>query len=217
MDNKFLTELIFPPRCMFCGAVLASGKKCSPCRVKAEHFALSNRQINLSNFKNLDSCISFYLYDDIVRDGILYAKFRSCSGFIREFLSYTDFDFKKFFEENGTDEIISVPYHRSKLYNTEYDLPQQMAQTIAKNCGVRYNKDLVIKTRKTDNQHNLSLKERRSNLKDAFRLNGDVKGKNIVIIDDIVTTGYSMEEVARTLKKGGAYRVTGIAFAYNKG
>ncbi|MBQ6896179.1 MAG: hypothetical protein IJN69_03110 [Oscillospiraceae bacterium] len=132
-------------------------------------------------------------------------------------MSYTDFDFKKFFEENGTDEIISVPYHRSKLYNTEYDLPQQMAQTIAKNCGVRYNKDLVIKTRKTDNQHNLSLKERRSNLKDAFRLNGDVKGKNIVIIDDIVTTGYSMEEVARTLKKGGAYRVTGIAFAYNKG
>ena len=219
MDKKILVDFLFPPRCMLCGNVLAQGENCSVCRTKAGHFAMTenNRRINHSCFKKLDECISFYIYDDIIREGILYAKFKSCQAFTREFLSYTDFDFAEFFRESNVDEFISMPYHKSKLYDREYDLPQQMAQTIAKTYGLRYNKDLVTKVKKTKNQHDLSLSERRSNIKGAFSTNGEIKGKNIVVLDDIVTTGYSLEEVAAALKKSGANRVTGITFAYNKG
>ncbi len=219
MDKKLLIDFIFPPKCMFCNEVLSVGENCDKCRKSAEFYALpkQNRQINHSCFKNLDECMSFYLYKDMVRDGILYAKFKNCSAFIREFLSYTDFDFKDYFENNNIDEFISMPYHRSKLYEWEYDLPQEMAHQIAKNCNLGYNKDLVIKVKKTKNQHDLSLAERKSNLNGAFSVNGNVKGKNILVLDDIVSTGYSLEEVARTLKKSGAAKVIGITFAYNKG
>ena len=204
---------------MFCNDVLAVGENCDKCRKAAEFYEIpkQNRQINHSCFKNLDECISFYLYKDMVRDGILYAKFKNCSAFIREFLSYTSFDFKDYFAKNKIDVIISMPYHKSKMYDREYDLPQEMARQIAKTCNLRYNKDLVTKVKKTKNQHDLSLAERKSNLRGVFSVNGDVKGKNIVILDDIVSTGYSLEEVARTLKKSGASRVIGITFAYNKG
>ena len=92
-----------------------------------------------------------------------------------------------------------------------------MAHQIAKTYNVEYNKDLVTKIKKTKNQHDLSLNERKNNLRGAFAVNGDVNGNNILIIDDIISTGYSMEEVAKTLKKSGAAMVIGITFAYNKG
>lgn len=219
MDKKLLIDFIFPPKCMFCSEVLAAGEECFECRKKAEFYKLpqNSRNINHSCFKNLDECISFYHYKDMIRDGILYAKFKNSSAFLRDFLSYMSFDFAEFFEKHGIDEIISMPFHKSKLYQREYDLPREMAHQIAKTYNVEYNKDLVIKVKKTKNQHDLSLSERKINLRGAFAVNGDVKGKNILIVDDIVSTGYSMEEVAKTLKKSGAARVIGITFAYNKG
>ncbi len=219
MVKKLLIDLIFPPKCMLCNEVISVGDKCENCRKKAEKYALSQygRQIKHSCFKNLDKCISFYQYKGIIRDGLLYAKFKNCSAFVEEFLSYTDFDFESFFKENDIDVIVSVPFHKSKLYDSEYDLPQEMARKIAKSTGLGYNKDLVIKVKKTKNQHDLSLSERKINLKGAFSVKGDVKGKNIAVVDDIISTGYSLEEVAGTLKKSGAAGVVGITFAYNNG
>lgn len=219
MDKKLLIDFIFPPKCMFCSEVLAAGEDCIECRKKAEFYKLpqNSRNINHSCFKNLDECISFYHYKDMIRDGILYAKFKNSSAFVRDFLGYMSFDFAEFFEKHGIDEFISMPFHKSKLYEWEYDLPREMAHRIAKTYNLEYNKDLVIKVKKTKNQHDLSLSERKNNLRGAFAVNGDVNGKNILIIDDIISTGYSMEEVAKTLKKSGAARVIGITFAYNKG
>ena len=123
----------------------------------------------------------------------------------------------KFMEENQIDIFTSVPYYKSKLYDREYDLPEEMASAIAKSNKVIYNKSCITKVKNTEKQHNLSLTERKNNLRNAFKADENVKGKNILVIDDIVSTGYSMEEVARTLKKSGAKTVIGIAFAYNKG
>lgn len=203
---------------MFCGDVLAVGENCTECRKKAEFYKLPEtaRNINHSCFKKLDECISFYRYTEMIRDAIIYAKFKNCDAFVREYLSYTAFDFAEFFKNNGIDELVSMPCHKSKFYNREWDLPQEMAGQIAKTYNLEYNKDLVTKIKRTQNQHDLTLAQRKINLRDAFKVNGDVKGKNIVIIDDIISTGYSLEEVAKTLKKNGAAKVIAITFAYNK-
>lgn len=217
MIKQRIIDFIFPPKCMFCGEVLAVNEQCSSCKKKAEFYKIpkQNRQINSKNFKKLDSCISFYRYDGMVRDSVICAKFENCGAFIAEFLNYIDLDFAEYIADNGIDSFISMPYHKSKLYNSEYDLPQEMASLIAKTYGLEYNKDLITKVRKTQNQHNLPLDKRKDNLKGAFVLNGDVKGKNILILDDIVSTGCSLEEVAATLKKDGAAKVIAVTFAYN--
>ncbi len=218
MNKYTIIDFLFPPKCTFCGKIVQRNVLCEHCinRVKAFKIGDYSHKININSLKNIDECIAFYYYDDIIKLGMHHAKFVSCDGFIRDFLKYIDFDFAEYFKENKVDEIISMPFYKSKLYNKEYDLPNEMVKKIAKSAGIEYNKSLVSKIKSTKNQHNLSKQERKVNLKDAFKVNEDVKGKNVVIIDDIITTGYSMEEVAATLKRRGANKVIGIAFAYNK-
>lgn len=218
MDKNSILRFFLPQKCMFCGEIVVQNCICDECRTKTEYLKIPQtaREVKHTCFKNLDSCISFYYYKDIVRDSILYAKYKNCSRFIDGFEKLIDMDFVKVCKENHIDEIISMPAHKSKFYTKEYDLPQQMARHIAKSNGLSYNKNVILKVKKTENQHSLSLAQRKSNLKNAFELNGEVKGKNILIIDDIISTGYSLEEVAGCLKKGGAAMVMAVTFAYNK-
>lgn len=218
MDKNSIIRFFLPSKCMFCRDIVAEGRVCGICKTKTEYLKVPDTAKDIKHlcFKKLDKCISFYYYKDIVRDSILYAKYKNCAHFLDGFEEFTGMDFEKLYKENNIDEIISMPAHKSKFYISEYDLPQQMAVRIAKHNGLRYNKNLVLKIKKTKNQHDLSLTERKSNLKGAFKLNGEVKGKNILIIDDIISTGYSLEEVARCIKAGGASMVMAVTFAYNK-
>ena len=218
MDKNSIIKFFLPPKCMFCSNVITDETLCDKCREKLKNLKIEEyaRNIHHSCFKYLDSCISFYYYRDVVRDGLLHAKFKSCGSFVDGFIDCMEFDFEKFCTDNKIDMVISMPAHKSKFYMQEYDLPQQMVRAIAKKYNLSYNKDLITKVKKTENQHRLSYTLRKSNLNGAFSLNKDVKGKNILIIDDIISTGYSLEEVAKCLKKGGATMVMAVTFAYNK-
>ena len=218
MDKNKILNLLFPTKCVFCREIIPYGEICTNCREKVEKLKIPSylQQINHKTLKNVDKCVAFYYYEGIVRDGLLNAKGKSCNSFINTFLQYISFDFEKFLMDNDIDVIISMPCHKSKFYNKEFDLPQLMADTIAKRYYLEYNKDLVKKIKRTKNQHNLKLNQRKSNLKNAFSVMGDVTGKNILVIDDIVTSGNSLEEVAKTLKKSKAGKVFAVTFAYNR-
>ena len=218
MDKNKILNLLFPDKCVFCREIIPYGETCKNCieQVEKLKIPLYLQQINHKTFKNLDKCVAFYYYEGIVRDGLLKAKGNGCNSFIKTFLQYISFDFEKFLTDNDIDIIISMPCHKSKFYNKEFDLPQLMADAIAKKYYLKYNKDLVKKVKRTKNQHNLKLNQRKSNLKNAFSVTDDVNGKNILIIDDIVTSGNSLEEVAKTLKKSKADKVFAVTFAYNR-
>lgn len=193
------------------------GEVCPYCRDRVEMLKIPPhlRQINHRTLKHVDNCISFYYYDGLVRKGVINAKIKSCKSFVSAFHGYVDFDFREYFERYGIDAVVSMPAHRSKFYNREYDLPQYIAKAVADMGGVQYNNSLVTKVKRTRNQHNLNIRQRKSNLKDAFRASDSVKGKNIVIVDDIITSGNSLETVAKTLKQSGAATVVAVTFAYN--
>lgn len=218
MDKNTFVKFFFPQKCMFCGDIAEDNGICNKCLKKAEHLKIPDqaRTINHTCFKNLNKCISFYYYKDEIRDSIIYAKFKNCGRFLDGFLHCIPIDFTQFCADNSIDMIISMPAHKSKFYSQEYDLPQEMARRIAKHSNLQYNKNVILKIKKTKNQHDLSLNERKSNLREAFKLNKYIKGKRILLIDDIVSTGYSLEEAAKCLKKGGAAAVTAVTFAYNR-
>lgn len=216
MNKFFFADLLFPPKCMFCGDIIKRNQICEKCKSHIQYLKINPETFVPSrNFKNIDKCISFYYYDGIVRKAVIFAKFKSCRRMLNDFFKYTDFDFKQFFEQNNIDYLISMPYHKSKLTDHIYDLPQEIVKIIAKRYDIKSDK-IIVKIRKTKNQHNLKREERKTNLKDAFKVTKDIKGKNIVIFDDVVSTGGSLEEAAKTLKKAGAAKVFAITFAYNK-
>ena len=215
---NLLIKWLFPLKCMFCGEISDEGDICRTCVEKAEKLRVlpENRNVKYPCFKNLDGCQVWFFYKDVVRQAVLKAKFHNCHSFIREFAELIPNDFKDFCTDNSIDIIAPVPVHKSKFYTREYTLTYEMVKRIAKMYGLDYNIELVKKVKKTKNQHDLTLDQRKTNLNGAFEINVDVKGKNILIVDDIVTTGYTLENVAKCLKKAGAEKVIAVCFAYNR-
>lgn len=105
------------------------------------------------------------------------------------------------------DWIIPMPLHRSRLRQRGYNQALVLAQQIQKHRPITIDHTLASRHKKTKAQVSLNKDKRRHNLHNAFTINKDIKKKNIIIIDDIMTTGSSINELSRTLKQHGAARV----------
>jgi ComF family protein len=113
------------------------------------------------------------------------------------------------------DLILPVPLHVSRLRERGFNQAALLARRIGKRAGAAVKLSLLRKTRPTPPQATLHVDERRKNLKGAFRLETEeaVRGKKIVLVDDVATTGATLNEAARVLKKAGAERVEAIVAA----
>ncbi|MBI1866526.1 MAG: ComF family protein [Candidatus Staskawiczbacteria bacterium] len=123
--------------------------------------------------------------------------------------------------------LIPIPLDKKKLKNRGYNQAEELAKELFKILKVPVFSDILIKIKTTLSQVELSGKEREQNLKNAFAINpvrnqisNGVKksfdffrGKKIFLVDDVYTTGSTMEECANILKKAGAKQVWGIVIA----
>jgi len=113
------------------------------------------------------------------------------------------------------DLVIPVPLHRSRLRTRGFNQSIEIARPIAKFLGARLELDRVKRIRKTDPQTGLPLTRRKRNVRGAFEAEGSFNKLSIVIVDDVITSGHTAGELARTLKNAGAASigVWGIARA----
>lgn len=116
------------------------------------------------------------------------------------------------------DMIIPMPLHAKRLFKRGYNQSSYLAKELLKILPDEKKIDLEInaiqRIRHTPSQGNKSHNERLINIKDAFRANSDVvKNKRILLIDDVMTTGASLNECSHTLLKAGAIRVDVVVVA----
>ena len=104
-----------------------------------------------------------------------------------------------------------IPTDASRLRQRGFDLPAVLFSERAKDFGGVW-KQTLCRTRKTLPMYGLSPEERRRNLQDCFAVTSDVRGKSIVLVDDIFTTGATFSAAAAVLKEAGAETVKGLAF-----
>ena len=114
----------------------------------------------------------------------------------------------------NADLITVVPLHKKRLREREFNQSLLQANAIAKDCGLTL-KNTLEKARKTRYQNELLKGERHTNLRDAFKICDKMKldGQNILLIDDVMTTGATLGECAKTLLEGGARKVTCFTLA----
>lgn len=113
------------------------------------------------------------------------------------------------------DLICSIPMHPQKIKLKGFNHASLIAQSCAKELNIPYARGVLEKTRLTPKQVGLSRKERLKNIKASLSLNKNVaiNNKHIAIVDDVMTTGATLESAARLLKQGGAKTVEVWAFA----
>lgn len=202
----WLLDLIYPPRCAFCRRLLSSREKgvCRFCRPKLPYVPADGQ---VQHFRNVDKCLSPLYYHGSVKDSLHRYKFGGATAYAD---IYSEF-IVKCIDENqiSCDSITWVPLSRRRLRRRGYDQAELLAKLIAKHLGqspVR----LLKKQRDTPPQSKTgSVEKRRANIAGAYAcLRPELlQGKQVLLVDDIVTTGATLSEAARVLKKAGAKEV----------
>ena len=104
------------------------------------------------------------------------------------------------------DLIIPVPLHHLKKAERGYNQSEYIAKGISKQLGIRMQNNVISRVRYTQSQTTMTLKEREQNIENAFKVKRKkkIKGKNLLLVDDVITTGATIKECGNALKDNGA-------------
>ena len=106
------------------------------------------------------------------------------------------------------DLLLPLPLHAKRLQERGFNQALEIGRHLARRTGMPLASAVCLRTRNTAPQADLHWRERAKNMRNAFSCTTDLSGKHVILIDDVLTTGASVGECARTLKLHGAARVT---------
>jgi ComF family protein len=154
-------------------------------------------------------------FDGVIRDlvhAFKYADRHDCRRLFANWMSAAGHELL-----SEADLLVPVPLHRWRLLHRRYNQAAILAQQLASLRRIPWAPDALTRVKRTPQQVGLSRSQRRRNMAAAFRVapaaQPRVDGRNIVLIDDVITTGATVEACARSLKTAGALRVDVLAVA----
>ena len=236
MKNIFknILNLLLPPRCCHCGkTVLSEHTLCEKCFnqinfISAPYCKLCGMPFENEKDANLNlvcaACASkkkvtrmdrsAMFYDDFSKKLILDFKFYGRTQNAQILTKWLYAAGADIFLE-GVDLIMPVPLSYRRLLRRGYNQSAILARLLAKQTGVKVDVLNLKKTKHTPPQSLLAGNARLKNVKNAFRLQKEdkVRGKRVVLVDDVLTTGATLNECAAVLKKAGALSVDTLTIA----
>lgn len=155
-----------------------------------------------------DICRSAFVYNDAMRKSIYRFKYDGRREYAEYLGKRMSEELSEIIKANNPDAIIPVPMYKKKERKRGYNQAELLAKVLSKQTNIPLKTDIVVRCRNTKIMRSLSAIERENNLKKAFKIVGDsVKLTNIVLVDDIYTTGSTVDAVAAVLKAAGVRRV----------
>ena len=113
----------------------------------------------------------------------------------------------------AADVLVPVPLHPSRLRQRGYNQSELLAREAGRCLGVPVNTRALQRTRQTRSQMTLGASERHQNVCNAFRCSLELSGQTVVLVDDVCTTGSTLDACAAALKEGNAAAVWGLTLA----
>lgn len=182
--------------CLKCGSMIPSGDYCIRCK-----------NINF----NFDRCVSVCDYDSFVKK-IIY-KFKNGDKYLYQPISLLIKE-KIYGAGIDIDLLACVPLTKKVLRRRGFNQSGLIMRYLSKNLNIACHEGFY-KIRESDFQKNITAKQRQENVKGAFLLENkkNIAGKNVLIVDDVITTGSTLNECARLFKNAGANKVYCCTFA----
>lgn len=205
VDCENVLKRVEPPRCIICGKHITaeSGRAlCYDCSVRIHEF---------------DSGISLYEYAEM--SDIIYA-FKNGNRpeygakFAHEIVTYLGNVLKNY----NAECLIPIPLHEDKMKVRGYNQSLLLAKGLSRELSIPVRNDILFRISNTSQQKKLNNEQRQENVKKAFHMvqNG-VKLKSVILVDDVYTTGNTMDAAAYALKRGGVEEVHFVTIAIGIG
>ncbi len=211
-------RLLFPSLCAACDNLLELKERglCSPCKAGLDHcrFQAHEEKIRTS-LPHTDEGWSLFRYEERVKDLFHQIKFKRRRDLLHLFNEPLHHFLAGHSELERLDGVIPVPLDAGRRLEREFNQSGLLADKISKITGVTVRRNVLLKRRSTPAQSLLGREGREINLKGAFRVSNPhrIRGRWVLLVDDIFTTGATVEEAARTLREAGAARVSYLALA----
>ena len=203
--------------CAFCGEKKSDGthfrNHCGICTECNERVGKTPRGGTFSGREYIKYIISALFYEGLTRDAIMRYKFEGWSGIAAVFEYIMREHISGFTHLNDFDAVIPVPLSKERYNERGFNQSLPLAQAVAKTVGIKCDEKSFVKIRNTRRQSRLTLNERIMNVHGAYRADSTVRGKRIILVDDIYTTGATLNECARTLAEAGTKDIIGVTLA----
>lgn len=230
----FIASLLYPKKCVKCrkgGAYICDNcfseikfldfQICAVCQ-KGSIDGLTHPKCR-SKF-GIDGIISSIAYKGIVKKLLYQFKYPPYLSDLKTILGKVMYEgliqqeaFSSFVASKNV-YIISVPLHNRRLKTRGYNQAELLAKELSEKLKLKFVSDVLKRQENTKPQFKLKKEERRKNIIGAFSVNpkfkNKIKGKSFLLVDDIATSGSTLRECAKILKKGGAEKVLGITLAH---
>lgn len=158
---------------------------------------------------HFDATVARWGYDFPIREMVQALKYRARLA-LAPWLARTLADLKP---PGEADCLIALPLHPARLAERGFNQSVEIGRHLAKLWGLPLILDACVKDRMVEPQASLPWKARRKNIRGAFRCIDDMGGRRIIVVDDVMTTGATLDEFAKTLKQRGATRVINVVVA----
>ena len=194
----YLQALIFPERCPYCNNLIEPKEiACESCMKKLEE-----RQRPLTGGALGFRCLSSFHYKGSVRRAIVNLKFFERTQYIPQMAVILAADIRQVYGEGAFDLITAVPMYKTDRIKRGYNQSELIAKAVGKLLDLPYLETLE-KIKKTKKQHTLKYAKRKHNLDGAFQVinNEEIHQKRILIVDDIVTSGYTLGKCCRIINR----------------
>jgi len=205
--SKCLSEIhwIESPYCSVCGIPFISKEveshPCGVCVTHRKYFTMAR---------------ALGTYEGSLQEAIHHWKYEGKTNLTPFFAEWLAEGLKRYWEPDSLDLLIPVPLHTQRLRERGFNQALVLVKELSRRTGIPYRKTTLQKKKPTVPQVTLSGAERGKGLRGAFHVIGkeELVGKSALLVDDVYTTGATVNECSRVLRRGGAKRVDVLTLAH---
>lgn len=209
---ELILNLIYPKTCGICKRI-SKQNICPKCKYNLKKHEIA--RIQKCNDKYFEEMAYIFKYEGIIRERIIEYKFFE-AGYLYKTFAEIIIKNKKISDFiKNYDIIIPVPVHKNRKKQRGYNQTELIARKIGTELKIDMQKNILIKIQNTKPQSTLNKENRKKNAKDAYKAQNENKiyGKNILLLDDIYTTGSTANECSKILRLAGANKIGVLTIA----
>lgn len=198
-------RIINQPACMKCGKQLEDEIEefCHDCKVKSFEY---------------ERGVAAFSYSKAMKRSMYAFKYNNRREYAEFYSKVICEKYNKVIRSWDVDVLMPVPLHRRRFIKRGYNQAQVVADAISKKLGIAVDAKTLVRSKNTKPQKELTDKERNNNIENAFQISPNgIKYNKVILVDDIYTTGTTINECARVLKRNGVKSVYFVSVCVGNG